>query len=203
MRGDLVDRSIIIKLPKVARRITEDLLWKMFAGFHAHVLGGLLDIVVTGLLNRHKIAIPNDDLPRMSDFYLWLAECEPGVKCPPGALLAAYKNKLRSANRDLAEGDDVGAAMLDYVEKWVKKPGPAGAVETSAKNLLILLNADTEGMPKDMRFWPSNPQKLSRCLDLLAPVLLAEGIEVTKLKRTESVSAVTMADYEDWPASGA
>jgi len=61
------------------------------------------------------------------------------------------------------------------------------AIETTAKDLLIQLNEVTRESPKDMRHWPSDAQSLAYRLVRLAPVLMAQGLEVRRLKRTKKV----------------
>ncbi|HEX4133305.1 MAG TPA: hypothetical protein VHY84_01685 [Bryobacteraceae bacterium] len=182
MRGDLLERSITLKLPRIPtqNRRTEQGIWADFAGMHAGVLGALLDAVSCGLRNLPNTTVP--DAPRMSDFCTWVAACEPALPWKPGQFLAAYRGRMEEANRDLADNDPVASALVDWAEQWLK---PGSVVQMVAKDLLIALNEVTSDCPKDMRRWPPDAQSLAFRLVRLAPVLKAQGIEVRRLKRTK------------------
>jgi hypothetical protein len=183
LRGDLLERCIMLKLPVVTSktRLTVQGIWADFDVLHPTCLGALLDAVSTGLRS-----LPNTELtdaPRMSDFATWVVACEPALPWKPGTFLAAYRRKLESANSDLAEGDSVASALMDFADKKLQRPGTS--LVMTAKDLLIALNEIMEGTPKDLRYWPASPEALVHRLPRLAPVLRAQGIEVRKLKRTD------------------
>ena len=180
MRGDLLERCIMLKLPVVTSktRLTVQGIWADCDILHPTCLGALLDAVSTGLRN-----LPNTELtdaPRMSDFATWIVACEPALPWKPGEFLTAYRAKLESANRDLAESDSLANALMEWVEQSVTQG--SGKVVT-AKDLLIQLNDITSGVPKDLKYWPLSPESLAHRLPRLAPVLRAQGIEIRKLKR--------------------
>ena len=184
MRGDLLERCITLKLPAIdkANRLTEQGIWSDFAAIQPGVLGALLDAVSCGLRNLPTTTLA--DAPRMSDFCTWVAACEPALPWKAGQFLAAYRGRMEEANQDLADNDPVASALVDWAEQWVK---PGTAIETTAKDLLIQLNEVTRESPKDMRHWPSDAQSLAYRLVRLAPVLMAQGLEVRRLKRTKKV----------------
>jgi hypothetical protein len=87
-RPDLADRSIFLTLPPVAdaRRQPERELWRQFELARPRILGALFDLVAHGLRTLPDIGV--DRLPRMADFALWAAACEParfGVPAPSTA----------------------------------------------------------------------------------------------------------------------
>jgi hypothetical protein len=180
MRGDLLERSIILRLPRITQRRTEQEIWSRFASIHPHVLGALLNTVSVGLRNLPETVLT--DAPRMSDFATFIVASEPALPWKPGQFIDAYKRKLDGANRDLAESDQVASAVLEWSDQFLKKPG--SAVVTTAKDFLIQLNGMTEDVAKDLRHWPQNPESLAHRLIRLAPVLRAQGIEVRRLPRT-------------------
>jgi hypothetical protein len=183
MRGDLLERSITLKLPRIESRDrrTEQEIWDQFGAIHPAVLGALLDVVSTGLRNLPHTKL--DDMPRMSDFCLWVTACEPAMPWPQGAFVNAYTGKLEAANRDLAESDPVASALVDWAEQTIK---PDMGIVMVAKELLISLNTFTVDTPKDTRHWPLSPEALGHKLVRLAPILRAQGLEVRKLKRTRT-----------------
>jgi hypothetical protein len=180
MRGDLLERCIVLKLPRIMsqNRLTEEGVWDTFARIHPGCLGALLDAVSTGLRNLPNTTLT--DAPRMSDFCRWLTACEPALPWEPGQFMSIYKGKLEDANRDLAENDSVASALIE----WTDRNLHAGtSLEVIAKDLLVQLNEVTRDWPKDLRHWPLNPEALAHRLPRLAPVLRAQGIEVRKLPR--------------------
>lgn len=179
MRGDLLERSISLNLPRVTTRLTEQGVWADFAILHASCLAALLDVVSTGLRNLPKVNLI--DPPRMSDFCTWLVACEPALPWKPGAFLSTYMGKMKSANQDLAERDSVAEALTEWAEQHIT---PGGCVRIGAKDLLIALNEITAVWPKDFHHWPLSPEALAHRLVRLAPVLRAQGIEISKLPRT-------------------
>jgi hypothetical protein len=182
MRGDLLERSITLKLPLVTSktRLTEQGIWADFAAIHPACLGALLDAVSAGLRNLPSTTLT--DTPRMSDFCKWVTACEPALPWKQGTFLTAYRRKLEDANTDLAEDDSVASAMVDWADSNLRM----GATrEMVAKDLLIQLNHLMADTPKDMRHWPASPGALAHKLVRLAPVLRAQGIEVRRLPRTK------------------
>jgi hypothetical protein len=180
MRGDLLERSIMLKLPVITSktRLTEEGVWDTFARVHPGCLGALLDAVSTGLRNLPNTTLT--DAPRMSDFCKWIVACEPALPWKSGQFLATYMGKLQDANRDLAESDSVAVAILEWADQKLK---PGASVDVVAKDLLIALNVVTRDCPKDLKHWPASPEALAFRLPRLAPVLRAQGIEVRKLAR--------------------
>ena len=70
-RGDLVDRSVLINLPRISadKRRTEHELWTAFNAAHPRILGALLD-ARPALRRLDQVKLP--ELPRMSDFARWV-----------------------------------------------------------------------------------------------------------------------------------
>jgi hypothetical protein len=182
MRGDLLERCISLKLPRITpeNRLTEQGIWADFAELHPACLGALLEAVSTGLRNLPNTKLT--DAPRMSDFCTWLVACEPALPWTPGQFIKAYTAKMKDACRDLAENDSVGSALAEWAEQ---NTSPGCGMRVTAKDLLIALNEITRDWPKDFKHWPLSPEALAHRLVRLAPVLRAQGIEIRKLKRTE------------------
>ena len=189
MRGDLAERCIMLTLPVVKTRLTVQGIMADFAVLHPTCLGALLDAVSTGLRNLPSTELA--DAPRMSDFAIWIAACEPALPWQPSQFIKAYRGKLENANQDLIEKDSVASALVEWADKYIT---PGAGVVVVAKDLLIQLNELTADWPKDFNFWPKSPEALSHRLVLLAPTLRAEGIEVRKLPRT----AKAKSRWEFW-----
>src|SRR5262249_52909435 len=76
---DLGDRAIFLTLAPIgeAQRRPETELWREFEIARPRILGALLDAVVHGLQTMGRVHL--DRLPRMADFALWAAACEPAL----------------------------------------------------------------------------------------------------------------------------
>ena len=76
-RPDLGGRAIFFTLGPIAEaeRRSESELWRQFAVARPRILGALLDAMVHGLRAIGRVHL--DHLPRMADFALWAAACEP------------------------------------------------------------------------------------------------------------------------------
>jgi 5S rRNA maturation endonuclease (ribonuclease M5) len=161
---DLVDRALRVELSAITpdKRRSETELDRAFEDEHALILGALLDLA--GRAMRHKTSA--DDvgvLPRMADHALILAALDKGAG---GSHLEAFMAASRSATADLAEGDELCEAILDFMAARTEWSG-------TASELLQKLNAAN----KDAWGWPKTASHLSAALKRRAPVLRANGVE--------------------------
>ena len=176
VRGDLADRSIVIRLDPIAEtaRRTESEVMAAFEEARPRILGALLDGLSEGLRKYGGIRL--EGLPRMADFCRWAVACE-GAYWPTGTFMAAYDDAQAFAMEDVLEGSPIGPALRRYLEETRIFHG-------SATELLARLNADgPEGKPP--RGWPSNGAGMGRQLTRLAPSLRRLGY-VAEPGRTKS-----------------
>jgi hypothetical protein len=73
-RGDLADRSIIIKLAPLAERVTERDFWRKVEAVLPSITAGLLDVMVAAA--RHLDQVPTPSV-RMADFARLIRAAEP------------------------------------------------------------------------------------------------------------------------------
>jgi len=97
-RSDLLDRSLVLELPRIAdqSRRTEEEFWADFDVAHPRILGALLDAVAGALARRPSIRL--ERLPRMADFATWAVAAEPALGWPDGAFMRAYAGNRASAH---------------------------------------------------------------------------------------------------------
>ena len=102
VRGDLADRSLIVRLSPIsdADRRTESELMAAFEEVRPLIFGALLDGLSEGL--RRYGCVRLERLPRMADFCKWAVACE-GACWPQGAFMAAYDHAQASATEDVIE----------------------------------------------------------------------------------------------------
>src|SRR5262249_50199017 len=110
-RGDLLERSIIIRLPTIPdeRRRTETKLLTEFNKVKPQILGAILDVVSAGLKNLANVKL--DRLPRMADFAQWITACEPALGWEPGSFMRTYCDNLREGNQLALESSVVVAPI--------------------------------------------------------------------------------------------
>jgi hypothetical protein len=94
MRGDLLERAIMLKLPVItsSTRLTEQGIWTDFSILHPTCLGAILTVVSTGLRNLPNTTLT--DTPRMSDFCTWVVACEPALTVEAGRLPNRLQGKV-------------------------------------------------------------------------------------------------------------
>jgi len=80
-RGDLADRTIVVRLEKIseAGRRTDADVREAFAQAHPRILAALLNMVVVGLRRIDDVRRERRRLPRMADFALWGFAVAPAI----------------------------------------------------------------------------------------------------------------------------
>jgi hypothetical protein len=104
-RGDLLSRSIVLTLPRLASPADERSLKAAFEAARPGILGALLDATATAL--RRWPTTTLDNPPRMADFARWVEAAAPALGWQQGEFLRAY-----AANRDEAATAELEASLL-------------------------------------------------------------------------------------------
>ena len=170
-RPDLLDRAIIIDLPRIPddRRRRRGEFWSAFEAARPRILGALLTAVSTALRRAPEVGL--NSLPRMADFATWVHAAEPALGLPPGGFLAAYGGN-RAAAHDLAlEASPIAVPVRVLVDD-------AGDWSGTAAELLEALMKITDEVTKKSKGWPATPRALGTALRRIAPNLRAVGISV-------------------------
>jgi hypothetical protein len=178
-RGDLIDRSIFVSLPRIvpARRRGDQSFWAEFDGDYPALFGAVLDAVAGGLRFWRDVELST--LSRMADLDRWGEAVARGLGWPPGTFLAAYYANRRSACAWALEQVPLAAALNAMLTR-------GGAVECTPTQLLGVLN---NFRPKRMSAapgWPKSPWALSKTLRRLAAQLRTIGIVVTFARRYDA-----------------
>lgn len=169
-RADLLDRALIIELPRISdlKRRQRREFWSAFEAARPAILGALLDAVAIALKRRPDITLTS--LPRMADFASWAVAAEPGLGLAEDAFMQAYSTN-RAAAHDLAlDASPVSAP--------VRKLADAGPWKGTAAELLEELSKIVDEAAKRAKSWPTTPRGLGRALRLVAPNLRAVGVIV-------------------------
>ena len=173
VRGDLADRSIVIRLDPIAERArrTESEVMAAFEEARPRILGALLDGLSEGLRKYGSIRL--ERLPRMADFFRWVVACE-GAYWPSGTFMATYRDAQASAMEDVLEESPIGPALRRFLEE-------AQSFDGSAEELLGRLDPQRpEG--KHSKGWPSTRVGMGKQLNRLAPSMRKLGYTADRRK---------------------
>ena len=173
VRGDLADRSISIRLSRIADadRRTEAELLAAFDEARPIIFGALLDGLAEGLQQYDNVRL--QQLPRMADFCRWAVACE-GAYWPPGTFRAAYGDAQAAGTEDVLEASPIGPALRQFLEGCPSFDG------TAAELLDRLNELQQEG--RSPKSWPSSGAEMGKHLARLAPSLRKLGYTAERTK---------------------
>lgn len=164
-RPDLMDRSIIVELPRISDHRREAEVLAEFERLRPPLLGALCDAVSRALANESTTRISSE--VRMVDAATWV---EASDIAPAGAFTDALVANRDSADERVLDEDVVAHAVVELVRS---RP----FVGTWSE-LLDQLNSrlDQRGERPPLG-WPKSPRGLSGAVRRLAPVLRRSGLE--------------------------
>lgn len=174
-RGDLVDRSIVVRLQPIAEseRRTEEDLSSTFNAVAPRVLGALFDAVSAAIRNLETVQLA--ELPRMADFARWVHASEEACPWEPGAFLAAYRLNRAEAIEDALAADPLFAVLENLLSQ--------GAFSGSPTELLARINGLAGEPLTTSPGWPRTASALGTRLTRLAPLMRAKkGIHIDRGK---------------------
>ncbi len=169
-RSDLLDRSLILHLPRIpeAKRRTEAEHWRSFRDAHGRILGAILDAVSVAVRKLPDTHI--DRLPRMADFALWATAAETGLGLRSGEFMEAYRGNRESAHEAALESSAVA--------KYIIKVAGNGNWDGQSSDLLAYIETLACESEKHSKTWPKDGKSLSGTLRRLSPNFRAIGIEL-------------------------
>jgi len=168
-RDDLLDRSLIIKLPTIppSKRKDEKDFWSEFEEARPKILGALLDVVSPVLKNLPDVKLA--DSPRMADFARFVTAAEPALGWSDGAFMDAYIRNRDLGREIVLESDSVAQAVLSW--------NPVSWFGT-ATELLAQLEDHTPFNVVRSPYWPKSASALSNKLNRLVPALREKGFDI-------------------------
>ena len=116
-RGDLVDRSIHVHLPRIDPRQRRDdfEFWETFSTLHSKLLGSLMNAALIATQNYGNVVLA--EKPRMSAFAVWAVAAENAFGWPEGRLMQVYSNNRSNAEIQMLEFNGMASALLRMMEK--------------------------------------------------------------------------------------
>jgi hypothetical protein len=170
-RPDLGDRAIFLTLVPIdeVQRRPENELWREFEIARPRILGALLDSVVHGLGTLGRVHL--DRLPRMADFALWAAACEP-APWPAGTFARAYTSNRRAAIESVIDADPIAACIRTMMANRTMWTGSASdLLRLCAETARDEFSSGTPGI--------KSPRALAGRLRRTQTFLRSLGIEIT------------------------
>jgi hypothetical protein len=178
VRGDLLDRSLLIYLPTISeeKRQDEEQFWRDFEQARPRLLGALLDAVSTALAQLPDVKL--DRLPRMADFAKWVIAAAPALRLDPDDWLATYEENRQQGHDIAVEASVVAAAVRRFMGDGDDEETKRGPWSGTATALLETLNLSASDQTRRARAWPKSASALSGALGRLQPDLASLGLAV-------------------------
>lgn len=178
-RHDLVDRSIVVRLPAILddKRVSEKDVMERFNAAHPRLLGALCDAVSAAIRNLPHIQLPA--LPRMADFAVWVSAAEEALPWNSGEFLDAYRGNRKEAVEQSLDSDAVSSTVREFMASRADWEG------TSSELLDKLCEIAPEKLQKS-KPWPKASNVLSNKLKRCTTFLRAAGIEVEFIRMPHS-----------------
>jgi hypothetical protein len=171
---DLVSRCLLMELPTITVRRTEEDLNRKFAASADAIFAGLMDTLSKALAELDNVT----DVPetRMADFARFGVAVERAMNWPEGSFKDAYaQNQQQQMSNSL--GDDPLAAAIRALVKTEVNPGTT-YTKTPTDLLAALCEVATPSQAGN-KAWPMSPHSLSKRLKKMEPALRACGVGVT------------------------
>jgi energy-coupling factor transporter ATP-binding protein EcfA2 len=191
-RSDLLDRSLLVPLPAIDAKESEEAFWARFDKAWPQLLGAVLDATVAAVAGVDDVEL--DETPRMVDFTRWATAAETTMGLEDGAVLQTYLANRATADQTALEASPIGR----FVEQVVATtPVWEGSTTELLNEINRLADAadkvsdDRVGPTRRQKEWPKAANSLSNRLKLLAPNLRRVGVDVA-IDRDETGSRVTI-----------
>ncbi len=170
-RGDLVDRSIILRLEPIPedKRQTAKRLQMQFNDACPYIFGAVINMLSHGLKRLPDVHL--DRQPRMADFAIWATACETAF-WEKGRFMQAFDANRADANDDVISGSPLATALCDFLnDQRTEWEGTAGDLQEELSKIV------DEQVRRDKYQWPKTNKALSERLTRIAPALRRVGIQ--------------------------
>jgi len=178
-RSDLLDRSILIELMRIAPEVRreEREFWANFEAIRPHLLGAIFDALSRAIAVYERVQLPT--LQRMADFTRWGAAAAEALGMGADAFVRAYAENLAIQTREAVEGDLVGSAVMALMDAddddWSGTPTELLEALERVGETVRLFRRNASGKV-DARGWPGAPHILSRRLKQVMSNLADFGV---------------------------
>ena len=171
-RGDLADRSIVVRLEKIpeAGRRTDAEVREAFAQAHPRILAALLDMVAMGLRRYEDVRQERRRLPRMADFALWGFAVAPAIRWSAEDFDRTYRANRNEASEAAIEDDPIAPHILSFLERQKEK-----SWQGTTDQLWTRIKEIAGEAARAMNF-PQSSVALGRALRRIEPALATRGV---------------------------
>jgi hypothetical protein len=190
---DLVSRCILMDLPTITIRRTEEELNSKFAASRPAIFAGLMDALSKTLTELDNVT--EAPTARMADFARFGMAVERALSWPKGSFNAAFEQNQQEQMTNSLGDDPLAAAMRTLVRTEME-------VGTSyAKSPTALLQVLAEYAPQaklNSNAWPQSPHSLSKRLKKMEPALRACGIGIAfRHSGSRTISVSRLASFKE------
>jgi hypothetical protein len=171
-QADLYDRAVLFvldRIPEENYRPREEIFAEVDK-VRPRVLGAMLDVLARAMRIKDRIDVPSST--RMADFAHWGAAVAEVIGVGAERFLDILAANAAKRDGMAVEDDPVGAAILAFAKSH--STGWKG----SPSELLDILT-DQRGDKRHGKYWPQEPEDLSRRLNILRPMLAGLGVGIT------------------------
>lgn len=171
---DLVSRCLLMELPTITLRWTEEDLNRKFAASIDAIFAGLMDTLRKTLAELDNVT----DVPetRMADFARFGMAVERALNWPKDSFKDAYAQNQQQQMFNSLGDDPLAAAIRTLVRSEVE---PDMTCTKTPTDLLAALREAATRNQLANRAWPMSPHSLSKRLKKMEPALRACGVGVT------------------------
>jgi energy-coupling factor transporter ATP-binding protein EcfA2 len=192
-RGDLVDRSIHVHLPRIDPKLRRDdfEFWEAFNACHAQMLGALMNAALVATQNYGNVTLA--EKPRMSAFAVWAVAAEKAFGWPEGRLMQVYKSNRSSAESQMLEFHGLASALLRMMSNQKEFSGTyselIGQLETNV--------GPRERLPKTSHGFAAELKRIRPALERQGLRFFSAGRSSSIAQKGRSLIQIVRQDEED------
>lgn len=189
-RPDLLDRSILVELERIAEGDRKDLaeVWANFDADRPAILGGILDTLSTAIAIHPTVKL--ESRPRMSDFTRWGYAIGEALGGKGQEFLEQYAANRQEQNTEAIISDLVTLLVVKFMEGKDSWTGLMSDLLSALKSLAGQLDINVHS-----KSFPGQANSLARRLRLIKSNLEAVGIQY-RCERTRAGSHVTLMSLD-------
>jgi hypothetical protein len=173
-RGDLLDRSLLLKVHAPAIRVDASVLKSQYSANQGRFLGSLLDALSLALANLPSIPVAQP--VRMIEYCRIGIAAEKALGLSPGGFLALYQQNRAEAAQAVMDSNPLAQALIDLMHGCTAWNG-------TARDLLSRLRQSVDEGTLRSKYWPADEIRLSKDLKRLSPDLQKCGIAIESIRK--------------------
>jgi hypothetical protein len=191
-RPDLLDRTILIELPRLApeERLTKEELQRGLEQARPRIFGAMLEVISKAMRTRPPIKLTG--LPRMADWCKWGCAISEALGIDHQRFLSAYHRNVGYQHEEVINAEPLCQALLHFLGDKTQWCGEPAELFTNLKEIGEQMDLTKEG-------WPKATHTMSRKLNSLAHNLAEVGIKVNISKGTRRIITISKESSERIP----